>query len=69
MGCKARRRIALQAAFRSDKILIAGDARVTITPITGKLGDAIRVTIRMPMEATLTGVALIRLERRTQIGF
>ena len=53
----------------ADKILIAGDARVTITPITGKLGDAIRVTIRMPAEATLVNVALIRLERRTQIGF
>lgn len=53
----------------ADKILIAGDARVTITPITGKLGDAIRVTIRLPAEATLAGVALIRLERRTQIGF
>jgi hypothetical protein len=53
----------------ADKTLVAGDARVKITPVTGKRGDAIRVTIRLPDEATLADVALIRLEPRTQIGF
>jgi hypothetical protein len=53
----------------ADKILLVSDARVKITPITGKLGDAIRVTIQLPEEATLKDVALIRLERRTEIGF
>ena len=55
--------------LNSDKILLAPDERVKFTPITGKLGDAIRVTIRLPEEATLADVALIRLERRTEIGF
>jgi hypothetical protein len=52
-----------------DKTLVLADAPIKITPITGKLGDAIRVTIRMPDEEILAVVALIRLERRTQVGF
>ena len=53
----------------ADKILLLADARVTITKISGRLGDAIRVTIRLPDEETLAKVALIRLERRSEIGF
>jgi hypothetical protein len=53
----------------ADKILLLSDARVTITKVSGRLGDAIRVTIRLPDEAALAKAALIRLERRTEIGF
>jgi hypothetical protein len=52
-----------------EKSQVVGDARIKITSITGRKGDSIRVTIRMPDEATLANVALIRLERRTDIGF
>jgi hypothetical protein len=52
-----------------DKVLLLGDARVKITPISGKQGDSIRVTIRLPDEQALAKVALIRLEKRTEIGF
>lgn len=53
----------------ADKTTLLSDARVKITTISGRSGDAIRVTIRMPDEATLAKAALIRLERRTEIGF
>jgi hypothetical protein len=53
----------------ADKTLLTGDARVKITPISGKQGDSIRVTIRLPSDDTLAKVALIRLEKRTEIGF
>jgi len=53
----------------ADKIMLLSDARVTITKISGRLGDAIRVTIRLPDEEALAKAALIRLERRTEIGF
>jgi hypothetical protein len=53
----------------ADKALLAGDARVKITPISGQQGDSIRVTIRLPSEEVLAKVALIRLEKRTEIGF
>lgn len=53
----------------TDKTLLAGDARVKISPISGKQGDSIRVTIRLPGEESLAKAALIRLEKRTEIGF
>ena len=53
----------------ADKVLLVDDARVKITTISGKQGDSIRVTIRLPEDAVLAGVALIRLQRRTEIGF
>jgi hypothetical protein len=53
----------------ADKILLAGDAPVKFTPITGRQGDSVRVTIRLPDEAGLAKVALIRVEKRTEIGF
>jgi hypothetical protein len=53
----------------ADKTLLAGDGRVKITPISGKQGDTIRVTVRLPEEQALAKVALIRLEKRTEIGF
>jgi hypothetical protein len=53
----------------ADKVLLVSDARVKITPISGKQGDSIRVTIRLPDEQMLAKVALIRLEKRTEIGF
>jgi hypothetical protein len=53
----------------AEKITLLSDARVKITPISGRLGDAIRVMIRLPDETTLSKAALIRLERRTEIGF
>jgi hypothetical protein len=53
----------------ADKTLLTGDARVKISPISGKQGDSIRVTVRLPEQESLAKVALIRLEKRTEIGF
>lgn len=57
------------AFLDADRTLVAAEARVKMTMITGKLGDAVRVRFRLPDEATLSKAALIRVERRTEIGF
>ena len=52
-----------------EKTTVAEDARVKITPISGKLGDRIRLTVQLPKAETLAKVKLIRIQRRTQLGF
>jgi hypothetical protein len=52
-----------------DKVVVAADARVRITQVTGKLGDAIRVTVQLPADDLLGRTKLIRLDRRTEVGF
>ena len=52
-----------------EKLLLAGDARVKMTPITGKKGDRIRMTVQLPKAEILSQAKLIRVGRRTELGF
>lgn len=52
-----------------EKTTIAEDARVKITPVSGTQGDRIRMTVQLPKAETLAKVKLIRVQRRTQLGF
>ena len=52
-----------------EKIAVQGDATVRITKITGKPGDKIRLTVQLPPAEILDAVKLIRIERRTKVGF
>ncbi|MDX1948530.1 MAG: hypothetical protein SFU86_24300 [Pirellulaceae bacterium] len=52
-----------------EKTVVATDARVKITPVSGKLGDRVRMTVQLPKAEVLGTVKTIRVERRTQLGF
>jgi hypothetical protein len=53
----------------ADKVLVSADVRIKLGGISGKAGDAVRVTFLMPAAEKLSQVKTIRIERRTQIGF
>jgi hypothetical protein len=53
----------------ADRGVIAADAPVEISEITGKQGDTIRMIVHLPDEEILAQVKTIRIERRTQVGF
>ena len=53
----------------ADKVLVSGDVRIKLGGISGKAGDAVRVTLLMPAAEKLAQVKTVRIERRTQIGF
>jgi hypothetical protein len=57
------------AFLDGEKLLLASDARVKITPISGKAGDRVRMTVQMPKAETLAQVKLVRVGRRTELGF
>jgi hypothetical protein len=52
-----------------DKVALQADATVRMTKITGKPGDKIKVMVELPPAETLDAVKVIRVERRTRIGF
>jgi hypothetical protein len=52
-----------------EKIAVQGDATVRITKITGKPGEKIRMTVQLPTAEVLDAVKVIRIERRTKVGF
>lgn len=52
-----------------EKAAVVSDLQATITPITGKVGDRVRVTVKLPKAQVLERVKLIRVERRTNVGF
>ena len=52
-----------------EKIALPGGARVRITKITGKIGDRIKMTVQLPKADVLAKVKLVRIERRTKVGF
>lgn len=52
-----------------EKTAVVGDLQATITPITGKAGDRARVTVKLPKAQVLERVKLVRVERRTNVGF
>jgi hypothetical protein len=57
------------AFLDGEKLLLAGDARVKITPISGKLGDRVRMTVVLPKAEILAKAKLVRVGRRTELGF
>jgi hypothetical protein len=52
-----------------EKLLLAADARLKITPISGKKGDRIRMTVQLPKAEILSQTKLVRVGRRTELGF
>lgn len=52
-----------------QKLLLAGDARVKITPISGTKGDRVRMTVQLPKAEVLERTKLVRVGRRTELGF
>jgi hypothetical protein len=53
-----------------EKIAVPGKPRVKLeTKITGKMGDKIKIAVQLPMADVLGKVRLVRVERRTKIGF
>jgi hypothetical protein len=52
-----------------EKIAVQGDATVRITKITGRPGDKIKLTMQLPPAEILDAVKVVRIERRTKVGF
>jgi hypothetical protein len=53
----------------AERTVIARDAKVQITPISGKMGDTLQMAVSLPAGEILAGVKYIRIERRTNVGF
>jgi hypothetical protein len=53
----------------AEKLVMAMDARVQMTAVSGKMGDTIQIYVKLPEKETLDAVKLIRIERRTNVGF
>jgi hypothetical protein len=53
----------------AEKAVMALDAKVEMTAVTGKTGDTIQIDVKLPEKETLDAVKLIRVERRTNVGF
>ncbi len=52
-----------------EKIAVQEDALVRISKISGKVGDGIRMTMLLPKPELLDKVKLVRIARRTKVGF
>jgi hypothetical protein len=52
-----------------EKVALKGNVRVRLGENSGKAGDAVRATFQLPMPDDLAKVKLIRVEKRTEIGF
>jgi len=53
----------------AEKIVLASDAQVELTPIEGKMGDTVRMLVQLPAADVLSQAKTIRVERRTNVGF
>jgi len=53
----------------AEKAVMALDSKVQMTAVTGKMGDTIQIDVKLPEKETLDAVKLIRVERRTNVGF
>ena len=53
----------------AEKAVMALDAKVQMSAVTGKMGDTIQIDVKLPEKETLDAVKLIRVERRTNVGF
>ena len=52
-----------------EKAPLKGNVRVKLSEISGKAGDAVRATFHLPPAESLEKIKLIRVEKRTEIGF
>jgi hypothetical protein len=52
-----------------ERVAVQEDARIRVSKITGKVGDRIKLTLQLPKEELLAKVRLVRIERRTKVGF
>jgi hypothetical protein len=52
-----------------ERVPVKGAARIKLSEISGRMGDAVRVTVQLPGSETLARIKTIRIERRTQVGF
>jgi len=52
-----------------ERIAVQEDARVRVSKITGKVGDRIKLTMQLPRPEVLASVRVVRIERRTRVGF
>jgi hypothetical protein len=53
----------------ADRTVIDADAPVGITMVTGKMDDTIELYVTLPEDAKLKQVKLVRVQRRTNVGF
>jgi hypothetical protein len=53
----------------AEKIVLASDAPVELTPLEGKLGDVVRMLVQLPAADVLSQAKTVRVERRTNVGF
>jgi len=53
----------------ADRTVIEADAPIGITMVTGKMDDTIELYVTLPEEAKLKQVKLVRVQRRTDVGF
>ena len=52
-----------------DRTALSKDAEVKTSPITGKQADRVRMTIKLVKPEIMHHATLVRVERRTDIGF
>jgi hypothetical protein len=55
--------------LNAEKLVLATDTKVQVTPISGRMGDTLQMIVQLPDAQTLTQVKTIRIERRTNVGF
>jgi hypothetical protein len=56
--------------LNAERAVMAKDAPVEITPISGKMGDTIQMIVHLPDAESLAAIKYIRIERRdTNVGF
>ena len=55
--------------LNAERTVMAKDAPVKITAISGRMGDTIQMDVHLPDPNTLAAIKFIRIERRTEVGF
>ena len=54
----------------AEKIVLAVEPRVQFaSKLTGKPGDKVKIAVQLPKAEVLSQAKLVRIERRTKIGF
>ena len=54
----------------ADKIVLAAEPEVRFaSKLTGKQGDKVKIVVQLPMAEELSQAKLVRIERRTKVGF
>lgn len=55
--------------LNAERTVIAPDARVRMTEVSGKMGDTVLIVVQLPEAEALANVKTIRIERRTNVAF